>query len=414
MTFADWQRLAPADASRELLRRAQSLLAAQRRAAIARLPSTTELTERFATAPRGSALAGVPYFLKDLFDVRGEPTLAGSTFLSEVRPTPAADCTLVETLRTAGAVLAGKAHLHEFAYGLTGENSHYGDCEHPRFPGRTSGGSSSGCAALVAAGVVPFAIGTDTGGSIRVPAAFCGLYGMRLTPRHPWIADAFPLAPSYDTAGWFTATASDMRAAATALLGFMSGARTPHGIFVEPPGLEPDVAVACRSKAASFATPADRLTRDAWLAAMANVAGHYNVLGSLEAWEVHAGWAERFRSRYDPAVWDRLVRARQWTAAQIAAARAAADGVRRCWAQVFAAHDFLALPATPMPALTKTQCTAENRGRLLALTAPASLAGLPVLTLPVSLPSGLTTGLQIVMPEPSGPVLPWVLAQCGA
>lgn len=410
MNFSDWQALAPAAAAAELRRRALTLPAAQQRAAMVRLPSTAELNALFEAAPAATPLAGVPCFIKDLFDVAGEPMLAGSTFLPEVRPGPTRDGSMVAALKAAGAVPAGRAHLHEFAYGLTGENPHYGDCEHPRFPGRTSGGSSSGSAALVAAGVVPFATGTDTGGSIRVPAAFCGLFGLRLTPRHGWIADAFPLAPSYDTAGWFTATAADMRAAAGALLGLSpTGDTSPRGAYLEPPGLEPEVAAACRAAAETFATAADRATREAWDHAMTGAASHYNVLGSLEAWQVHAGWAEQFRDRYDPAVWQRLVRAQNWTPAQIDGARTGARAVRSWWKEFFRTHDFLVLPATPLPALTRTECTAENRARLLALTTPVSLAGLPVLTVPVPLAGGLTTGLQVVMPEAGGPTLAWAL-----
>ena len=155
-------------------------------------------------------LHGVPYLLKDLFDLAGVPTKAGSTFLDRSDPLTRATAPIVQRLRELGAVLAGKTHLVEFASGLTGENPHYGDCPHPHFPDRLSGGSSSGSAALVAAGVAPLAIGTDTGGSVRVPAALCGLYGFRLTPDDELIRDAFPLAPTMDTAGWFTANAKDM------------------------------------------------------------------------------------------------------------------------------------------------------------------------------------------------------------
>jgi len=140
--------------------------------------------------------AGDPYLLKDLFDVPGLPTRAGSSFLPEVREVPAVASRIVREMGAAGAVLAGKTHLFEFAWGLTGENAHFGDCEHPRFQGRTSGGSSSGSAAAVAAGIVPLAIGTDTGGSVRVPAAFCGIYGYRGAPGSPLISDAVPLAPA--------------------------------------------------------------------------------------------------------------------------------------------------------------------------------------------------------------------------
>ncbi len=415
MNFSDWQALQPAAAARELRRRALALPAGQQRAAIVRLPAVAELTERFAASPRGTPLAGVPYFLKDLYDVAGEPTLAGSTFLPEIRPPPARDGAIVGALRAAGAVLAGKAHLHEFAYGLTGENPHYGDCEHPRFPGRTTGGSSSGAAALVAGGVAPFAIGTDTAGSVRVPAAFCGLFGLRLTPRHPWIADAFPLAPSYDTAGWFTATAGDMAAAASALLEQRgAGGAAPRGVYLEPPGLEPEVASACRGAAARLATEADAAIVAAWQAVMSEATTHYNVLASREAWQVHAAWAERYRERYDPAVWRRLIRAREWTPPQVEAAQAGAAVVQRWWTDFFRGHDFLVLPATSMPALTRAQFTAENRTRLLNLTTPASLGGLPALTMPVPLTDGLTTGLQFVFPDLRGSALLWILTRAGA
>src|SRR4051812_35980223 len=187
MTFTDWQQLSPEAAAREVHQRIRTRLApAQQRAAIAQLCPERELTNRFA-AKNTSPLHGVPFFAKDLFDVAGLPTYAGSTFLPEVRPTPANDGAFVRAIKATGAVLAGKTHTHEFAYGITGENPHYGDCEVPGFPGRTTGGSSSGSVVVVAAGIVPFALASDTGGSVRVPAAFGGLYGFRLMPRDPWI-----------------------------------------------------------------------------------------------------------------------------------------------------------------------------------------------------------------------------------
>ena len=412
MTFRDWQSLSPAAAARELLRRAHTLLPpAQRRAVIAQLPTESELITRFESAPASSPLSGVPFLLKDLFDLAGTPTFAGSTFLPEVRPTPTHDSALVTALDSAGAVLGGKTHLHEFAYGITGENPHYDDVEHPRFPGRTSGGSSSGSAAAVAAGIVPLAIGTDTGGSIRVPAAFCGLYGFRGTPRDAWIADAFPLAPSFDTAGWFTATAADMLTTLSALIGLGTHQREPRGCYLEIPGLDPEVATACRAAAARLAPPADTATRTELLRRFAGALDAYNTIAAVEAWAVHAPWAARFRERYDPAVWTRLNRVHEFTPAQVAAADAMLIAVRLAWTSYFLTFDFLILPAVHRPALTKADCTLAQRSRLLSLTAPASLGGLPVLTLPVPLASGLSAGLQVVVNHPQSPVLPWALAR---
>jgi aspartyl-tRNA(Asn)/glutamyl-tRNA(Gln) amidotransferase subunit A len=410
MTFRDWQQLSPAEAAREVHHRVQTRLApGQSRAVFAQLPDEATLAAAFAQSSRSLPLGGVPFVLKDLFPVAGQPMFAGSTFLPEVRPVPAADSALVRALRGAGGVFAGRTHLHEFAYGITGENPHYGDCEHPRFPGRSTGGSSSGSAAAVAAGIVPFAIGSDTGGSIRLPAAFCGLHGFRLAPREPWIADAFPLAPSYDTAGWFTATAADMTTALAALLGLTSDDRTPTGCYLALPGLDPEVAQACAVAAGQFTAPADDTTRAGLLAAFSASVEAYNTVVADEAWIVHRAWAERFSTRYDPGVWQRLSRVHNLTSEQRTAAQHSSALIRQTWADYFRTHDFLVLPASPFAALTKADCTPANRMRILTLTTPVSIGGFPVLTVPVPLPSGLTTGLQLVVPSARSPVIAWAL-----
>jgi amidase/aspartyl-tRNA(Asn)/glutamyl-tRNA(Gln) amidotransferase subunit A len=412
MTFRAWQELSPTAAAREIRRRAETgLSAAQHQAVFAHLVSERDLAAAFAAAPADAPLARVPYLAKDLFDVAGLPTLAGSTFLPEVRPQPTQSSAMVKALGQAGAVLAGKTHMHEFAYGITGENPHYGDCEHPRFPGRTTGGSSSGSAAAVAAGVVPLALGSDTGGSVRVPAAFCGLYGFRLTPRDAWIRDAVPLATSYDTAGWFTANAADLRTAIQALVGLERPDRAPRGCYLEMPGLDADVAAACRAAALAFSSPAEPAVRDSLRHGFSRSADTYNTVVSLEAWEYHRAWAERYRDRYSPAVWQRLIRAHSVTPEMRSAAATHTTALHALWAEYFRTHDFLVLAASPTPAFTRDQFTLENRMRVLGLTAPASIGGLPVVTLPVSLPSGLTTGLQIVVPQVTSPVVNWILSR---
>ncbi len=412
MTFAEWQHLEPGAASRELRRRADERLApAQRRAVLASLLDEPALEAGFASAPASGPLRGVPYLLKDLFDVAGQPTFAGSSFLPEVRPTPAQDSQIVRTLGEAGAVFAGKTHLFEFAWGLTGENAHYGNCEHPRFPGRTTGGSSSGSAAAVAAGIVPFAIGTDTGGSVRVPAAFCGLFGYRGIPRDAWISDAVALAPAFDTAGWFTGNAPDMRSAIAALVGIAAEAGPVRGCYLEMPGLEPEVAAACAAAAAPFAPAADTLTRAELLARFAPAAEIYGVLSGTETWKIHRKWADRYRSRYGPLLRDRLDRARAISLAQVAAVEPSHAALKLAWLAFFQTHDFLVMAATPFPALGREGFTPANRLAMLDLTTPASLSGLPVLTLPVVLPSGMSTALQVIVKEPRSRAIPWVLAR---
>ncbi|WP_068769051.1 amidase [Termitidicoccus mucosus] len=423
-TIAEWQALAardPSEAARELSRRLQALAPAQRSAAIASCATPHALAESFARAAASDApLAGAPYVLKDLFHARNHPLLAGSGFPPEIlarahAPAEAArEVGIMRSLDEAGAVFAAKAHLHEFAYGLTGENPFHGDCAHPKFPRRVSGGSSSGTAVAVASGLVPFGIGTDTGGSIRVPASFCGLYGLRLGAGHPWMSEAFPLAPGFDTPGWLARTAADMHAVNRALLGeTLTAPRKPRGCFLDLASLglalNATTAKAVRAAARRLAPPADRTTRDQITSAFLGALESYSILQSTEAYGVHADWLDRHRKHYSDTVWALIDRGRNWTQTQLDAAHIKRAAIRKLFRSYFRGYDFLVMPATPFPALAKSDCTLENRNRLLTLNSPASLAGLPVLTLPVALGNGLSAGLQFIVPSADSPAIRWAL-----
>lgn len=424
LPFAAWQAMDAATAAHELHQRVVQLPSPLRHAAVAWLRPESELaaelgapvSRRAAAQPElgPPGLKGIPYFLKDLFDYAGIETRAGSTFLHQVRPLPTHSSRIVGELTKAGAACAGKTHLVEFASGLTGENPHYGDCPHPRFPDRLSGGSSSGSAALVAAGVAPLAIGTDTGGSVRVPAAWCGLYGFRLTPDDALIRDAFPLAPTLDTAGWFTANAADLLTTIEALCGPTQAARRPlRGCYLNARKLvlamDPAVATACDYAAASLSAHADPVAEASLVLSWHHAVEAYVTIGMSEAHAVHRNWLAPYHEHYDPVIWRRFTDAGHFPAADLAAARARLAEVRSVWRDFFRAYDFLVLPAVPCAAPTKAGATPELRRNILTLTAPASLGGLPVLTIPVPLASGLTAGLQIVVPRADSPVVPWVL-----
>lgn len=418
MTFSDWQSLSPADAARLVHERVAALPPAQQRAALAWLAPQAQLADEL--AGNSAPLSGVPFAAKDLFDAAGLPTFAGSAFLPEVRPTPAADGAFIRDVRAAGGALAAKAHMHEFAYGITGENPHYGDCELPGHPGRTTGGSSSGSALLVKAGVVPLALGTDTGGSIRVPAAFCGLYGFRMVPHHAWIADGFPLAESFDTPGFFTAHAADLRATLDALVPESPrpstlAPRPLRGAYLVLPGLAPELERALVAAAQRLAGPLPQSVAAELLPLFAPAAELYAILGGAETRVIHAPFYAHYRDRYDANVRARIDRALTLTDAEIARAQANRDAITAAWAALFRDYDYIVLPGSPYPAITKAQCTIEMRSRILSLTVPASMASLPVLALPVSLPDtgGLTTALQIVVPTIHSPAIRHALALHG-
>ncbi len=428
LPFSAWQAMSPVGAAREIHARLTALPAPLRAAVVAWLRPESELAADLSRGtglipgslePGGSnafaPLHGIPYFLKDLFDLAGVPTRAGSTFIDKVRPTPASDSEIVRRLHQLGASCAGKTQLVEFASGLTGENPHYGDCPHPQFPDRLSGGSSSGSAALVAAGVVPLAIGTDTGGSIRVPAAFCGLFGFRMTPHNALIADAFPLAPTMDSAGWFTANGPDLLATWQSLVGerLPATVATPQGCYLPMGALlqnaDPEISRQCDEAAAKICGPIDAFTQGKLLNSWQDSLETYVTIGMSEAHTIHREWLAPYHEHYDPVIWQRFTDAGKYPHEQIVQAYAKLKKIWAGWRQFFLNFDYLILPATPCPAPRKAECTPELRRSILALTAPASLGGLPVLSIPVPLPSGLTGGLQIIVPAADSTVVPWIL-----
>ncbi len=163
-------------------------------------------------------LAGLAFGIKDIFDVAGVPTGAGSPAWLATHPLPTISSQIYDRLLHAGAHMVGKTHMDELAWSLNGENAHYGTPTNPSAPDRIPGGSSSGSAAAVAGKLVDFAIGTDTGGSVRLPASFCGVYGLRTTHGRISMKNSVALAPSYDAAGWFARTPELMLQVARVLL----------------------------------------------------------------------------------------------------------------------------------------------------------------------------------------------------
>ena len=180
----------------------------------------------------GGPLAGLTFAAKDLFDVAGHVTGAGNPDWLASHPPAARTAPVVQRLVDAGATMIGKTHTDELSRGIFGENAHYGTPINPKAPDRVPGGSSSGSAAAVAGGLVDFALGTDTGGSVRVPASFCGLYGIRPTHGRLPFDGVMAQAPSFDTIGWFAREPQLLARIATVLLGIEPARTLPRRLVV--------------------------------------------------------------------------------------------------------------------------------------------------------------------------------------
>jgi aspartyl-tRNA(Asn)/glutamyl-tRNA(Gln) amidotransferase subunit A len=368
------------------------------------LARATALDGAIAAGADPGPLAGVPFAAKNLFDVAGVVTRAGAKVTAH-DPPAAHDAELVALLEQNGAVLVGATNMDEFAYGFVTENAHDGPTHNPHDLTRIVGGSSGGSGAAVAAELVPLALASDTNGSIRVPAALCGIFGIRPTYGTLSCRGAYPFANSLDTVGPFARNATDLRAAFNAL------SATP-ALTAEP---------AAKARAARLGgyfeegmLPAARAAVDAVCASLAAheivELGHARqareaafIITAAEAGALHAARLRTSADDYDPATRDRLIAGALVPAAWYARAQRFRTFFAREIAAAFAEHDVLVAAATPYPAtpigvrtIAIDGVETEIRPNLGVFTQPISLAGVPVVTVPIVAPDSLPVGVQLI------------------
>lgn len=355
-------------------------------------------------------LWGIPISLKDCFDLKGFATSCGSAFYLDHHGIAASDSAVAAKLRAAGAVITGKTHLHQLAYGITGENRDFGDCVQPRNSAALTGGSSSGAAASVQEGSALAAIGTDTGGSIRVPAALCGVAGYRSsvtqTPEQIW-RGGYHLASSFDTIGWLYRDLRDGPLLGHALFdlpiveaGAADGLRigTPDSSFMQD--CDADVLATLSSWLSTFQEGRSNMgTFDArfW----SEATSIYAPIQASEAAALHKGYFERF----EPAIAERLAWGASIMPAELSQLHQRMADFRTRTYALFDDFDYLLLPCAPMARITAGVDHAATRSKILHYTAPVSLAGLPVVTLPMLRSGNPAGGVQFVGPMGSDAAL---------
>jgi aspartyl-tRNA(Asn)/glutamyl-tRNA(Gln) amidotransferase subunit A len=397
---------------------------------VASVIARSEATKQSPNLQKDLPLFGIPLALKDLFETAGIRTTAGSKFFADY--IPAEDAFVVQKLKAAGAVLVGKTNMHEIALGVTGVNPHYGICRNPWNLARITGGSSSGSAAALAAGMCLGALGTDTGGSIRIPASLCGVVGLKPTCGRVSLRGVIPLSWNLDHAGPMARTVRDAALILQAIAGYdpldpasadvpvddylvqldngIKGWRVAlaAGEYVEASDAEVMVALGeaaevFRHLGASVEKVEMNWSRETALAngqmTQADAAAYHR-----ERLSQHPDW-------FGADVLQRLRNGAALTSTEYALARHTQAEMRRHCEQLFEKFDVLLLPTTPIPAppIEGTQAVEAAR-QLTRFTAPFNLTGLPALSLLCGFTStGLPNGLQIV----SGPWMEAKVLQAG-
>jgi len=363
-------------------------------------------------------LAGVPFAVKNLFDVKGLATRAGSKINRSLAPA-ARDATLIERLEAAGAVLVGALNMGEYAYDFTGENIHDGPSRNPHDPTRMSGGSSGGSGSAVGGGLVPIALGSDTNGSIRVPSSFCGIFGLKPTYGRLSRARSFPFVASFDHLGPFARSVADLALAYDAMQGpdaddaacttrpaapvarllsqgignlrvAIAGGYFQNNVFPEA-----QEAVARVAKALGATT-----TVELPEAARARAAAY--IITTTEGASLHLDRLRKRPNDFDPAVRDRLIAGAMIPAPFVDKAQKFRRWYRAQVLELFKSVDVILAPATPCVAPKLGQATFVLDGVELPVranigvhTQPISFIGLPVVAVPVPL-EPMPIGVQII------------------
>jgi len=349
-------------------------------------------------------LAGLTFGVKDLFHVAGARTGFGQPDWLRTHEPATATADAVQSLLDGGADMLGKTHTDELAYSLSGENVHYGTPINPRDPRRIPGGSSSGSAAAVAGRLVDLALGSDCGGSIRLPASYCGIFGIRPTHDRVSLRGAIPFGPSFDVAGWFARDPEVLARVGRVLLGPGEPAFEPRRLVVGSDAfalLEPRAADALRPAVDLCAAHlAERTEIEICPEGLPAWFETFRVLQAAEVWANHGEWVTRTRPRLGPGIKERFAWASGVAPDQVEAARERRTAIVRHLERAIGPGDVLCLPTSPRIAPFRGTATdkieVEYRHQAMCLLCIAGLGGLPQISLPLAELDGMPLGLSLV------------------
>ncbi|MCY4551450.1 MAG: amidase [Defluviicoccus sp.] len=361
------------------------------------------------TAPGSGAgpLTGFGFAVKDVFDIAGHKTGFGSPEWLATHEAATATASAVRRLLDAGARMVGKTLTDELAYSLTGENVHYGTPVNPAAPDRVPGGSSNGSASAVAGGLVEFALGTDCGGSVRLPASYCGIFGIRPTVDRVPLDGVIPFGPPFDVAGWFARDAGLLEAVGRVLLDDAAPPPAPRRLLR---GVDAFAAAGERVAGAledAVARVEDAVAPAVDISLSEGALGHwfetFRVVQGASVWSNLGGWIDETRPRLGPGAKMRLDWAAGLEPRAVAAARADHAAIRSRLDAILRDGDVLVIPTSPRAAPLRNtpldDIEIRFRNQAMHLLCIAGLGGLPQVSLPMATIDGLPLGLSLVGPR---------------
>lgn len=351
----------------------------------------------------GGPLAGLSVAVKDMYDIAGERTGGGSPQWLAAQPVAARHSDAVQRLLDAGATVIGKTICDEFFYSITGANAHYGTPVNVRAPGRIPGGSSAGSAAAAAMGACDFALGSDTGGSVRGPAAFCGIYGIRTTHGRIDGTGAMKMAPTFDSIGWFACGPGILRLVAGALFPQVNAPLAVSRMLLASDAFAQADAEVCAVLRGFLERTATLLPHPQEIALTADGFGAwrdaFRTLQGYEVWQNYGAWITANRPPLGPGIRERMAYAASVTKEDAEIARASVTQVRAKLRAMLAPGTVICLPTVPCvaPRIDAPADFLETfRTRIMSLVCTAGIAGLPQITLPVGTSGGCPVGLSFI------------------
>ncbi|WP_075358669.1 amidase [Caballeronia sordidicola] len=360
-------------------------------------------------ASNGS-LSGLTFGVKDLFDVAGYPTGCGNPHMLAMSGVKSTHAFVVEQLLEAGAELSGKTYTDELAFSMIGKNVHFGMPSNGAAPDRITGGSSSGSASAVSNHLCDFAIGTDTGGSIRAPASNCGVFGLRPTHGKVSLDGCMALSPSLDTGGWLARDSKTLARVGKVLLGMDSGALTPNLEILTSvelaDKLSDEVAAVFFEMLVHVSTRLDAKVRRERVSAMPidEVCSAFRYIQGYEAWESHGSTIETYDLQLGETVRDRFSWSRSVTHEQSEASRVIRSEFRTDFVSRLSNNKVLAIPTMPSaaPLISADENTLDTyRANAIRMLCVSSLSGCPQISMPLMLIEGAPLGFSLIGPPGS-------------